>query len=125
MNLLRGWGGMKVSSWRKVPLLLLGYDIRRWEAPGGGDLYDPTLVKKVACLEENPGYGPTHLQKHSPFGFLFVWPLCFHVWWQFREQTPNIPGSEIVAYFRIGFARWDAGDSCYMVPTLFIGGHWD
>ncbi len=125
---------MKVKSWRKVPLLLLGYDIRRWEAPGGDELYDPTLAKKWACLETNPGYGPTHLQKHSPFGFLIQWPLCFTAWWWIRPQIQawsdgnvwvTVPGSELCPFISVGWARWDALDSCYMVPRFYIGLHSD
>lgn len=116
---------MKITSWRDVPLLLFGYDIRRWEEPGGGEYYFYTHRKCFSFLEHHKGYGPTHLQYHSPWGFLLTWPLCFHFWFQIRPQKFGVPGSEKVLYFRIGFARWDAGDSCYMLPTLYLGLHWD
>lgn len=113
----------RVSSWRKVPILFLGYDIRRWEHPGGGEVYLPKLAKKLVYWTKLPSLGPTHLQYHSPFGFLLTWPLCFHIWYQFKEQQGK-PGSEIVFYFRIG-ARWDALDEIYVTPSLYLGGHWD
>lgn len=126
---------VRVHSWRPVPVLLLGYDIRRWETPGGRDLYIQDYVKKfmwgiIKYVNNTRVFGPTHLQYSSPFGFLLTWPLCLHVWYQFRGQSFDsdglrIPGSEKVFYWRFG-ARWDAGDEVYVVPSWYGPGlHWD
>lgn len=120
---------------RRYPLCLLGYDIRRWEtidASHQSDIYFPGFEHKLLFNESMPFYGPTHLQYWSKWGFLIQWPLCFHAWYQFREQKVDdigrrIPSSEIVAYLRIGLARWWIKDNetVYDMPTLYLGGHWD
>ena len=130
---------MQITTWRKVPLLLIGYAIQRWEKPGGGDFYVASDAKSLQILAANfeeggVEYGPTHLQYKSKWGFLITWPLCFHFWYQVKPQQTaldkngvlvTVPGSETVILVSIGWARWDAGNSCYMIPRCYIGGHWD
>ncbi len=120
-----------VKSWRQFPICLFGFDIRRWEYGGNrGDVYCQGYVKKLLFWKKSQNCGPTHLQYFSPFGFLLTWPLCLHVWYQFKEQATDlggdkIPGSETVFYWRFG-ARWDAQDSLYVVPSWYGPGlRWD
>jgi len=125
---------MEIKNWRMVPILVAGYDIRRWENPHVSAIYVPEYFKKLLFLikyyiKNCQPFGPTHLQYHSPFGFLITWPLCFHFWYQFKEQQVNsdglkIPGSEKVLYFRAG-ARWDVGSNCYQFPSFYAGLLWD
>jgi len=49
-------------------------------------------------MKSMPDKGPTHIQYDSPFGFLLQWPLCFHVWYQFRPQQTDIKGKHIPEY---------------------------
>lgn len=119
---------------RPFPIVIAGYDIRRWENTGG-DLYIPEFTKKLIFWTKEQTingqkYGATHLQYKSPYGFLITWPLCFHVWYQFKEQQVDqngtkIPGSEVVWYFRIGIARWRPDG--YEIPTEYgpFNLHWD
>ena len=101
-----------IASWRPFPICVLGFDIRRWE----NQIYDfwfNAFTKKLLFMKSMPDKGPTHLQYGSPFGFLLQWPLCFHVWYQFKPQQKDakgnhIPGSEKVFYWRIGVVRWSA-----------------
>lgn len=122
---------MNTENWRKYPIVLIGYDIRRWE---NGDeqyaAYFNRYREKFLLWEKQDHWGPTHIQYHSPWGFLLTWPLCFHVWYQFKPQEQDKPGTEKVFYFRIGAARWDAGDNKYItwkigLGTWFLGLHWD
>ena len=125
-----------VTTYRKYPILVLGFNIQRWETIGGRDFYFQALKNKLLFwLKDQKAFdpntvstvdvGPTHLQKQSKYGFLITWPLCFHVWYQFKPQEEGQPGTETVFYWRIGWARWEAGRGVYIVPTWFLGGHWD
>lgn len=120
---------MTIKTWRKYPICLAGFDIRRWEiGPGLAVLCEP-YTKKFIFWKQSLQSGPSGIQYKSPFGFLLTWPLCLYIWYQFRPQQINkmgygIPGSEKVLYFRIGIARWDITVG-YMVPTLYLGGHYD
>lgn len=127
---------------RKVPLVLFGYDIRRWERPGGGAMYVDEFIKKFLFLDgfaqpflshvevdeekhtrtmvfDSLLYGPTHIQYKSPVGFLITWPFCVHIWYafdlgKFDQFDEHVSGSEKVWYFRAGIARWDSGDNKYI-----------
>ncbi len=120
----------RISSWRQYPIVLAGFDIRRWESVFGMDGYHPELAKKFIVFKSYPSQGPTHLQYHSPFGFLLTWPLCLHVWFQFRPQQIDangyrVPGSERVFYWRFG-ARWEAETGFYVMPSWYGPGlRWD
>jgi len=102
----------------KYPILLAGFDIRRWEHIKGRDFYFPELAKKFQFLVRNQrafdgtglcSIGPSGIQYESPFGFQVTRrPFAIHVWYQFRKQIPDSPGSEIVFYWRAGSGRWDA-----------------
>lgn len=116
---------MKITTWRKYPICLLGYDIRRWESTEGDTWYINDYIKKLLIGIQRPYSGPTHIQYWSPWGFLITWPLCFHFWWQFRQQELGRPGTEKVLLLSIGWARWDAGDACYMIPRCYVGLRWD
>lgn len=130
---------MKITSWRQPPICLLGYDIRRFEMRGGDAIYVPRYEKRflwglIRYVDRGRPYGPTHLQYYSPFGFLLTWPICLHVWYQFKGQDKYIddngiemtkPGTEKVFYWRCG-ARWDAKDGFYETPSWYGPGlHWD
>lgn len=129
---------MKITTWRKVPFCLLGWGIERWEAAGAALEYEyhrplwnffVTQANSVKTNKDIP-VGPTHLQYTVPYGFLITWPLCFHAWYQFKQQQVDvngtkIPGSEKLILVSVGWARWDALNSCYMVPRCYIGLHWD
>ncbi len=134
-NKINNW----VATWRKFPIALIGYDIQRWEN-AGYEFWYGDFIKKFIFMKSMPDKGPTHLQYRSKYGFLIQWPLCFHIWYQFRpQQVANgnrVPGSEVVFYFRLGIARWESGSDSYIlgqqykyfnlgVGTLYIGGHWD
>lgn len=130
-----------MTSWRKQPAVIFGFvqGPVRWETNGGGDLWEGTnrffLFQGNDELSEGAKVGEfavTHLQKKSWFGFLIMWPLCFHFWISFKKQQQNadgtwLPGTEKVWYNRAGFARWDAGSSKYIVPTWYgpFNLHWD
>ncbi len=91
-------------------------------------MLDFSLRNKLAFWidRSETDWGPSHIQYDAPFGFLITWPFCFHIWFQFKKQTPGFPGSETVFYWRFGYARWDAGEGLYEVPTWFGPGlHWD
>lgn len=78
-------------------------------------------------------FAVTHLQKRSKFGFLLMWPFCFHLWYTFKYQEQKkengywIPGTEKVLYWRFGRWRWDAGQCLFIGPWTWYGPglHWD
>jgi len=122
-----------------MPTCLLGFvkGVLRLEALGGADVYlwcsNWFFWKKAPLSVNNSGqlFAITHLQKKSRFGFLLMWPFCFHVWFtfKFQEYIHDIwsPGTEKVFYWRIGLWRWDAGDSKFIGPGTWYGPgfHWD
>lgn len=128
-----------------LPTCLFGFvrGILRFERLGGGDLLHTQLNPDDfsdwgSILYEPPfvyngsDYAITHLQKYSKFGFLLMWPFCFHVWFTFKFQKKDssglwIPGSEKVFYWRFGLWRWDAGNSRFIGPGTWYGPglHWD
>lgn len=109
-------------TWRTYPICVFGYDIRRWENAGYEFWYN-AYVKKFLFMKSMTEKGPTHLQYKSPFGFLVQWPLCFHIWYQFRPQAVvggnRVPGTEKVFYFRVGIARWESGSDTYILGQPF------
>lgn len=129
-----------ITRWRKYPICLLGFvqGQVRFESIGEGDFY-PASMANAFFIFRRPftfffkEFGITHIQKKSWFGFLIMWPLCFHVWIQFRKQKQEddenktwIPGTEFVIYRRAG-ARWEAGSGNYEWPSLYLNfsTHWD
>lgn len=132
-----------------LPTALIGFvkGSMRWEACGGDEWYGniPSnflfFRKPSFTIDKLKGEGPklyaiTHLQKKSKFGFLLMWPLCFHVWFTFKYQQQklsdgnvlvDVPGSETVLYWRVGWKRWDAKNCTYIGPPTWYGPglHWD
>lgn len=124
----------RIFSWRKYPICLIGYSIRRWEqvtVNGTAISVDlPVLENKLIINASQPNFGPTHLQYKSKYGFLLTWPLCLHIWYQFKPQDEDrygrrIAGTERVFYWRFG-ARWEAETGCYVFPSWYGPGlRWD
>lgn len=128
----------------KLPTCVIGLvkgPLRR-EKCGGEDGYQDgseyhLIVPLTDPSKQNPtDWAITHLQKKSKFGFLLMWPLCFHVWFTFKYQQQklsdgnvlvDVPGSETVLYWRVGWKRWDAKDCVYIGPPTWYGPglHWD
>lgn len=122
------------------PTTLIGFmrgRLRR-ERCGGVQLVaekDATLflfnVRAKTIFPDESPYAVTHLQKYAARwwpGFLLEshekwWQLCFHIWFTIRPQQWGeggwVPNSEIVAYFRVGWSRWDAGDCKYVQGYTF------
>lgn len=119
----------------------------RYETSGGHDFYDEKKrlsiffwKKPFQRIDINVDvnahrYALTHLQRRSRFGFLLMWPFCFHYWFHFRYQMicrvmghvepHRVPNSEVCLYGRAG-ARWEAGRALYIWPSWFGPGlHWD
>jgi len=125
--------------YRKYPMILLGYGIKRWErmkmdqenGTGPIDEYWDKSGLTFWLDRSSQNWGPTHLQKKSRCGFLITWPFCFHIWFTFRYQQQDsqgtwIPGSEIVFYWRPGMWRWDSDAETYMPWAWYGPGlHWD
>jgi hypothetical protein len=117
---------------RKYPFVIAGF-IRRWERnhdDGGGEVVDSKTSFVVWKDRSKEKLGPSEMQKFSPFGFILTWPLCFVAWIQIKKQTPSIPNSEIVPFWRFGLWRWDPGDSTgkiWVGPWTWYGPglHWD
>jgi hypothetical protein len=99
---------------KEYPFIVAGLGVRRWErypddAPTGEKemLTDESGLMFMADKSAEK-WGPSGVQKFSPIGFqLTARPCCFHIWIQFRKQTPGVPGSEITFYWRAGLGRWD------------------
>ncbi len=137
------WLARDSKNWPAIPTVRFGYvrgPVRFEKAGGGGDLYLITpsnkfIVNKTAQeLGAPEGYGPTHLQFQSRFGFLILRPFCLHFWfmaWPFRNKEfrydgSTVPASERGPYWRAGKARWEAGRGIYLSPTWYGPGlHWD
>lgn len=118
---------MKIFNWRPFPIVLLGFvqGPVRYDGPHGDSysyLTNQWFLNKLA----GHYYQVTHIQYRSKFGFLLYWPLCFHIWFQFKQQTPGVSGSEFVIYRRIG-ARWEASTGTYQIPSIYfnLSTHWD
>jgi len=118
-----------IKTWRKVPILLLGYAIKRWQDADNRTywFYDhPGL----SVWQKFDAMGPSHLQYRSRYGFLVTWPFCFHVWVmpELGREDRNgvhIPGTEKGWYFRVGFV-WRPGQAGYE-PSWYgpFNQHWD
>lgn len=137
----------EVLTWRKYPTCLLGF-VRgplRLESAGGAEQYEegkntflffraPDRRVDINHDANAHRYAVTHLQTRSRWGILLMWPLCLHVYVQFRYQMlcrvmggvepHRVPGSEVIFYARAG-ARWEAGRALYIWPSAFAGLHWD
>lgn len=121
-----------------LPTVLIGYvhGPVRMEQVGGQDSY-PDSNRAMLFNKPKGKFAVTHIQKKSRFGFLLMWPLCFHIWFQFRFQRQRMnengdwiwkPGSEFVIYRRLGLWRWEAGSGRYIGPwTIYFNfsTHWD
>ena len=114
-----------------LPRVLLGFvkGNVRWEKCGGLSCFDG---RNTLFIKQRPvdGWAVTHLQKSSKFGFLVMWPFCFHVWWTFNYQEKDtlgtwLPGTEKVFYLRFPGWRWEAGGCSYILSKGYIGLHWD
>lgn len=121
---------MFITTWRKYPICVLGWGIRKWERKG---MVVDTGRGRLSVWRRQHAWGPSHLQYSSPWGFLITWPFCFHFWIQFKKQETKInengdevrvPGTEKVLYMRAG-ARWDANMEGYIAPSFYAGLHFD
>jgi len=122
---------------RKYPILVAGFGIKRWERRSDDAQIENGAITKEEYWDKaglmfmvdrsSQMWGPSSIQYKSKFGFLIMWPLCFHIWFQFKPQATKpdtgetIPGSEIVFYWRVGMWRWDANMSQYIGPGTWYG----
>jgi hypothetical protein len=115
----------KFESSAEYPMVLIGVGIKRWERlpqdaymgvnPNDGkvlfgtrEIYWDRSWLTIGVDRAREHWGPSSVQYASKAGFLLSKrPLMFCCWYQFRKQTPGVPGSEKVFYWRIGTARWD------------------
>lgn len=128
----RGWNAFshRCSGWRKVPILLVGYNCTRWMTPGDRDVIHVLSKTGLSFGGINmPDYGPSPLQKFSKWGFSLVWPLHFEFHYiigdstiEYSNQGVIISGDKVLL-FRIG-ARWDSYDSYYNIGP-YIGLAWN
>lgn len=128
---------------RLYPICLLGF-MRgqvRYETCGGYEIYPGDFGNHWLFFKKpfdamipniSTDYAVTHIQKRSKFGFLLMWPFCFHIWWTFKPQQQDntwkwLPGTEVVLYWRFGKWRWDAGQCKFIGPWTWYGPglHWD
>jgi len=108
--------GHRCSGWRRVPILLVGYNCTRWMTPGDRDVILVGWKAGLSCGNINmENYGPSPLQKFSKWGFSLVWPLHFEFHYQFNKGK--------VLLFRIG-ARWDSYDMYYNIGP-YLGLAWN
>lgn len=119
MKIINRW----VSTWRKYPKVLLGYNIVRWEDHEGEHTFPEYQGKLLFNTAKD--MAPCHIQRDQPWGFLLEWPLCSHLWYQFRKQDPGIPDSERVLYTRLGIARWDTDGYQFLTFYPPWTKHWD
>ena len=106
----------------------------RYESPQGGDCYAGQdefvfMEPPVFIPKEGKYWAITHNQRKLRFMFLSQWPLCCHLQWTLKKQTPGKPGSEIAFTLRLGAWRWDPegtnGLNWMGFFTGFIGFHYD
>lgn len=121
-----------------LPVCLFGYveGPIRWESSEHKDWYigySQWLFNEVPIIDpfELRYYSITHLQKKSKWGFLLMWPFCFHFWYTFKyqEQVGDawIPGSEKVFYTRSPGWRFDFAQMKYIITKGYLNFslHWD
>ena len=103
--------------WKQPPKLLFGIGVTRWVTVGDESwLFTPGEEKRIFFLgHPYAPYGPSPLQKLSPWSFQITWPfhVAFHV---FLGKRP--------LFVRFG-ARWDSLDRYYTFPSFFIGLAWN
>ena len=102
---------------RPFPLLLVGYDVRRWMGKNDREAIHTGCKAKWAFWQQKKDHGPSPLQKRSKWSFQLTWPLHTSFSYKFK-------GSDKVLFMRFG-CRWDSLDKYYTVPGIYIGLAWN
>jgi len=133
------------AKWRRFPVLIVGYDVRRWMGEKDKTrLKVHTLKKKFATtlwgrdttqlvtietrgdttqpptlMRTLDDHGPSPIQYWSPFSFQFTWPLHFAIQFQWRWSAV-MQSYKRKIFLRVGW-RWDSLDDYHQGPAFFLG----